>query len=392
MQTTVTIATPVLDWILHTVDLDVLPPQIANYLMKWKTGEKQPTFNQIDKVSRSTGVPLGYFFLQTPPEEEHHILEYRTVDSHILSKPSRELVDTIHDMEQVQDWAHNYQIATGESKVNFIGTITINDKIDEAADRIRSLLSLRKEWITSCESTGDAIRFLRNEISSIGVLVMMNGIVGNNTHRPLDIMEFRAFAIVDDYAPLIFLNANDSYNGRLFSLVHEFVHICLGQDDFFNDRSNTAIRVSPVETFCNAVAAEIIIPKTLFIQEWKKLSVQYPKQNVIDIIAHDFRCGTTVVARCALENSFINKEQYKAIAENAIKVYNMQRQRDKEEGKGGGDYYRTAYSRLDSHFLAKLSDSVASGKTLYSDAFRLTNTNRSTYFKLAESQMGGDGF
>lgn len=35
----------------------------------------------------------------------------------------------------------------------------------------------------------------------------MSGIVGNNTHRPLSIDEFRAFSITDDYAPLIFIKS-----------------------------------------------------------------------------------------------------------------------------------------------------------------------------------------
>jgi len=34
---------------------------------------------------------------------------------------------------------------------------------------------------------------------------MMNGIVRGNTHRPLDVNEFRAFTIIDEYAPLIFM-------------------------------------------------------------------------------------------------------------------------------------------------------------------------------------------
>lgn len=373
MQTTVTIATPILNWIFRTVQLDALPPQIVTYLNKWRTGEKQPTYNQIEKVSQSTGIPLGYFFLQTPPEEKNPVLEYRTIDSHLLSNPSRELVDTIHNMDQVQEWVRNHQISAGESKLSFIGCLSINDKVVDAAEKIRRLLSIEDDWISSCHSTADAIRFMRNAISSVGVVVMMNGIVGNNTHRPLSITEFRAFAVIDDYAPLIFLNANDSNNGRLFSLVHEFVHVCLGKNDFFNDRDSTATKVSPIETFCNAVTAEIIIPMYLFIQGWKELSTQYSAAQVINIIARDFRCGTTVIARRALDNEFINCDLYQEIAQNAVKAYNEMRQRDKEEGKGGGDYYRTANSRNDSRFLAMLSASVATGKTLYSDAFRLTN-------------------
>ncbi len=40
------------------------------------------------------------------------------------------------------------------------------------------------------------------------------GVVGSNTRRKLDIEEFRGFMLYDEYAPLIFINANDSISGK----------------------------------------------------------------------------------------------------------------------------------------------------------------------------------
>ena len=78
---------------------------------------------------------------------------------------------------------------------------------------------------------------------------MMSGIVGNNTHRPLDVEEFRALSVIDAYAPLIFINSNDSINGRLFSLLHEFSHICIGENSLFNDRYSTEKRLTKLKRF-----------------------------------------------------------------------------------------------------------------------------------------------
>lgn len=52
--------------------------------------------------------------------------------------------------------------------------------------------------------------------------------------RGLDIKEFRAFCFADEYAPLIFINANASVEERLFALVYEFMHVCLGKNSVFN--------------------------------------------------------------------------------------------------------------------------------------------------------------
>ena len=99
MTVSVDIADSVLDWIMSKVRPGSLPETVWKNLMQWSNKEKTPTFNQVEAASKATGIPLGYFFLQTPPQENLSLVDYRTVDSAELTNPSRELLDTIHDME-----------------------------------------------------------------------------------------------------------------------------------------------------------------------------------------------------------------------------------------------------------------------------------------------------
>ena len=388
MQVNVNISPDVLDWVMTHTRLDRLPVQIAEYLRLWSNGEKSPTFNQIEKTSRATGIPLGYFFLKTPPKEDLPLVEYRTVDSAALDNPSRDLIDTMHDMEMIQDWMHNHLINAGVEPLFFVGAKKQEMNIQAFAAYVRDILNLPKEWYIASKSSEDSFRIIRNAVSDSGTIVMMSGIVGNNTHRILDINEFRAFAVIDDYAPLIFINSNDSDNAKLFSLLHEFTHICVGENSLFNERYHSNERVSKTESICNAVAAEVLVPRERFIQEWNSITAEMDTEKAIQTLAKRFKCGITVVARKALDSGFIDFPLYQSIAQLAIKIYNDFRKKQKEE-KRGGDYYRTAMSRIDRRFLRMLTSSVSEGTTLYSDAFRLTNTNRSTFANLLEKAGGG---
>ena len=387
MKVNVNVSKETLGWIMANINFDALSSQIAGRLMSWYSGEKVPTFNQIEEASRATGIPLGYFFLSTPPKEDRTLLEYRTVDSLELEKPSRNLLDTIHDMEQIQEWAKNQMVADGFSELEFVGSMAEVNEVGVFVTQIRRVLDLQRDWFTSSKTSADSFRFLRSKISDSGVIVMMNGIVGNNTHRPLEINEFRAFAIADEYAPLIFINSNDSINGKVFSLLHEFAHILIGKNNFFNDRYSAHGCVNQIETICNAAAAEILVPSDLFVEKWNEVISENDVKTTISTLAKYFKCGIAVIARKALDHGYITSQEYTQISQLAVYLYNEQRKKAKENP--GGDYYRTASSRIDQRFFRMLAGSVAEGKTLYSDAFRLTNTNRATFRELAQQAGGG---
>ena len=100
MQVSVNISSDMLKWIVSQASSYGFSDTVRDYLEKWQNGNA-PTFNQIEKVSKSTGIPLGYFFLQKPPVENITLVNYRTIDSEQLSNPSRNLIYTLHDMDLV---------------------------------------------------------------------------------------------------------------------------------------------------------------------------------------------------------------------------------------------------------------------------------------------------
>ena len=384
MQVNINVSENIIDWVMKKVSPSVLSSKQGELLYAWKEGRKTPTYNQIEKMSKVTGIPLGYFFLEKPPIEDSSFVEYRTVDSKELSNPSRNLMDTLHDMELIQEWIRNELQATESDDLSFVGSIKKTVQPDDFAVFVRKCLKIEINWYESCKNGEESFKLLRNYISDLGVVVMMSGIVGNNTHRTLDTNEFRAFALVDKKAPLIFINSNDSFNGKLFSLLHEFAHICLGENSLFNDRYGSIDKVSATEKICNALAAEILVPEHIFLEKWKKQIREKDEEATIRELAKYFKCGYTVLARRAYDQKFIDFQSYQNFAREAVQQYLEK----KQIGSGGGDYYSTATSRMDRRFFDLLLGSVSEGRTLYTDAFRLTNTNRTTFSNLAEKMRG----
>lgn len=202
---------------------------------------------------------------------------------------------------------------------------------EDFAEYVRTVLELEIKWYENSKSAVESFKTLRDKISQAGVIVMMSGIVGNNTHRPLDINEFRAFAMVDDLVPLIFINSNDSVSGKLFSLLHEFAHICIGNNSLYNDRYSSGTRVSKAESVSNAVAAEILVPQVMFEKKWKEIDKFDDPIKTIDALTKYFSCGTTVIARKALDNGYIDYSVYRKLSQIAVNRYNEKRKRKKSK-------------------------------------------------------------
>jgi Zn-dependent peptidase ImmA (M78 family) len=377
----------IINWVIENVPPEQTSPDIFDTLENWKEGAIRPTFKQLESISDKIHIPLGYFFLKTPPREELPVLEYRTVAGMAAKTPSRNLVDTVHYAENVQDWMRNYLIDSGADKLEFICKGKTPTDAGGLAKQIRNSLQLKINWYTDCKNANSSFKFIRTRLEGIGVLVLMNGVVGNNTRRKLDISEFRAFTLTDDFAPLIFINGNDSDGAKLFSLLHETVHIRLGIDGFFNERFGDNHHISDAERLCNAVAAELLVPNELFTVRWETLRNQTnSSKTIIYKLASEFHCGNTVIARRAKDTGYINVGVYNEIADEAMDRYN---QYVKNRG-GGGDFYRTAATRLDKRFLLAVAGSVGEGKTQYTDAYKLTNLNRTTFSKLLEQVKEGN--
>ena len=380
---TIEVAPATKAWLLQQIKIDQLNPKLWQQVEQWRLGEKALTFHQLENLSKASRIPLGYFFLQNPPREELPLLEYRTVDSLELQRPSRELIDTVQNMEDIQAWMRDYLKDAGFSPLTFVGSQRQTLELKAVVAAMLEELGLSHQWYREGKCPEDLIKLLRRKAEYAGILVMSSGIVGANTHRQLSVDEFRAFTLLDNYAPLIFLNTADSANGRLFSLVHEMAHIWVGVNSLFNDSSGTASDASPLEQRCNAIAGEFLVPDKDFVSIWNKQSVPNSLLETVSKIADYFHCGQLVIARKALDHGFILNTQYGMLARAAIDRF-----QDKQRDKNGGDFYRSMGTRLDHRFFNALVNSVQEGRTSDTEALRLTHTSRSTFAQLADEMRG----
>jgi len=337
----------------------------------WERGELQPTLKQLERFANVTRVPFGYFFLDSPPDEVLPIPDFRTMAG-VSQRPSSDLLDTIYICQQRQEWYRGYLQVIGEEPLPFVGTARLRDDIVQVAAKIRRCLHFDVEERSQLSTWTEALRRFIEQAENAGILVMASGIVGSNTHRKLEPEEFRGFALVDDLAPLVFINAADTKSAQMFTLAHELVHIWLGESGV-SDAQISKFTDEKTERWCNQVAAELLVPRSALRESYH---LQSDLQSEMDRLARQFKVSTLVILRRIYEIGALDQVTFwQAYQEEMDRLRQFERR-----GTGGGDFYRTLNVRLSKPFVQAVVVSALEGQTLFRDAFQMLGIRKAETF------------
>ena len=340
-------------------------------LPQWETGEVKPTLKQLEDFARRVHVPVGYFFLDEFPREEVPIPDFRTVAGQLVTGPSPDLLETIYACQERQSWYRDFALATEEPELDFIGSAQMSMQPEEVAKAMGKTLGLDLSTSKRCSDTDTFLRLLTTQVENVGVLVMGSGIVASNTRRALDANEFRGFALADSLAPLIFINRTDSKTGQVFTLAHELAHLWLGTSALSNVNPESKSEVSEQrreEIWCNKVAAELLVPMA-DLQEGIQESLQQHEElsETLSRLERTFKVSKLVLLRRLFDAVYLDREHFEIAWEKESMRLNTLTRLE----KSGGNFRRTALSRVGHKFAEALIVNTLEGQTLYRDAFRM---------------------
>lgn len=165
----------------------------------------------------------------------------------------------IHLCQTRRDRYRAYAQENGIEGPDFLGAVTTDHPAEQVADQMRELLDVQHTRRSVLHGGDDACRRLIDRIGGLGVLVMIDGLVGAHTHRRLNPEELRGFAVADPRAPLIFVDGADTEAAQIFPLIHEPVHIWPGSSAV-SDAAMTAADGVAEELCCTRAAAEVEVP------------------------------------------------------------------------------------------------------------------------------------
>lgn len=274
-------------------------------------------------------------------------------------------------MARRQSWMRDDLIEDGADPLPFVGRCR-DSTVAETAAAMREHLDLQAGWAQKESTWTDALRRLRERVEARGVLVVFNGVVGNDTHRRLDRGEFQGFALIDDYAPLVFVNGADFKAAQMFTLAHELAHVFVGAAGV----SNLDAAPSPgqdTERFCNEAAAEFLVSGEELVAHWRRVGTL---AESLQSAARRFKVSTLVAARRTLDLGLIDQDEF-------LRFYDDYRRRaDREiDEKSGGNFWNSRNVRIGRRFGAAVCRAVREGRLSWREAYSLTGLRGDTFYR-----------
>lgn len=325
----------------------------ADKLAAIEYGDKEPSRPQLVKMAGQYHRPLLTFYLSKPPVQGTRGADFRALpEGH--SRSDDALLDAlIRDVRARQSMVRAVLEDEDEATpLPFVGARQISDGREAVLEALHELLDVNSSQYRAQATASAAFDLLRRHAEASGIFVLLKGDLGNYA-TAIDARVFRGFSIADEVAPFVVINDQDARTAWSFTLLHETVHLLLGQTGV-----SGSFAESEVERFCNDVAGEFLLPADE-MEELRRLvgdgndSISAVSEH-ISTFARKAKVSRTMVAYKAYRTSLINQKTFGQLSNRYREEWRTERERTRaktQEQSGGPNYYAIRRHRLGDRIL-----------------------------------------
>lgn len=225
----------------------------------WEQGRLRPLMGQLRKLADLYKRSLSDFYLPMPPQERPIPHDFRRAPGQVALVYSPELRRQLRLAQERRELALALYDELDDEPPRFEERISLSADPEGVGAHIREILGIEFEEQRRWGDGRPAYNAWRRHLEACGVLVFQ---IEN-----VSLSEAWGLSLVGKQLPVIGINRKLAPNGRTFTMLHELVHVLLGEGsicdiDDFTPRGAEELRT---EVFCNHVAAATLMPRHLFL-------------------------------------------------------------------------------------------------------------------------------
>ena len=276
-------------------------------LLAWEEGRNYPTVRQAKDIAKKYKIPYFYFFLPEPPKNIKlpKNQDYRTFSNQPIKTFSIELKTLLFDIIQRREamLQLNNELSVTSPVFSYFFDVNITDE-NIISEAIRNILNFSNINNIKKYNIREAFNYFKDSLEKIGVLVF----------QAIDIepFEMRGIYVFDEVLPIIVVNRKDSYNARIFTLMHEFVHLITKTAGICDSNGFSELTSLDIEIKCNHIAAQALVPDNLIKNNHVYLHLLNDwNDDAVRVLGNTFTVSREVILSRLLSFENINRRFYK---------------------------------------------------------------------------------
>ena len=298
-------------------------------LEAWESGQENPTISRLRKLAILYKRPIASFFLDEPPSEPPLPKDFRSLDPTQEMDYPPELILAIRKARWTKDLARELTHSLRENPPGTdLPTINSNFTPEEAGEALRDDLGISVEDQAEWKNSRLAYDKWMSALEQRRVLVLVM--------RNVEMETARAFSLTGNPFSAIVVNSKDSWNGRIFSIFHEYCHLASNDSGVcdLSERVSSGSRINTEEVFCNHTAGAFLVPRSALLETPEireaRATGDWTNEQVTSV-AQRFSVSYEVILRRMTTLDIVSIDTYRTIHAELKAKY-----RDRKEKKKSG--------------------------------------------------------
>ncbi|MBU0980577.1 MAG: ImmA/IrrE family metallo-endopeptidase [Nanoarchaeota archaeon] len=199
----------------------------------------------------------------------------------------------------------------------------ITDNPEDEATKYRQLFNLTEERQKKFKTPYEFLNYLRDILENFNIYLFQFS---------MPVEDARGFVFSDGEPNVIVINTKDSIEARIFSLMHEFAHILLGQS-VIDLPDVTTTQKDDVEKWCNIFSSAFLLPKAIAKKEFDENKDTLTQKSTLKKMSNRYKVSKAMLLLNMFKLQYIQKDDYDAILGKYKELSKVKKQKEK---KGGG--------------------------------------------------------
>lgn len=338
---------------------------------KIESGEKKPSFRQLEELSTIFKRPVASFLLSKPLLEKPKPKDYRMIQDR-TNKFDKKTIFVMRHARRLQELSKELSKNVDyETKSNIEG-VKISSNPETVALKFREKFDLTEEKQRKFKTPYELFNYLRDILEDQNIYLFQFS---------MPIEDARGFVFVDEFPNIIVVNTKDNIEARIFSLMHEFAHVLLGES-VIDLPDATSIFKDDIEKWCNEFASAFLLPKDLAKTTFEANKQNLTQKETLRYLSNKYKVSKAMLLLNMLKLRYIKREEYDSILARFKKETIKPNKKSEEKIEGGIPSEVRCLSEVGNKFVSLIANNYDKEHITYSDALNYLSIKSKSFDKV----------